>query len=524
MKHSRRNFLKRSGGGLLAVPFLHSLSPWQKLLAQEIQTPKRFVTFMMMYGGIWDHLKFSQKAVSNFENVPNLGSGLSHAYGDDALSEHIVGGEFSPLVGSVLNGYTNKVSVIRGNDIARPMGHSDGATLGNAIVSQHRHDPLYPMTAVPTIDRVMARHIYPEGYIGVPSVNIDMTVGAHAGISFDYENQIDYSGNIIRVPNVSTPTQLFNQLFGGFSGGDSASPSQQAKALLVDSALDDFNSIRNHSRISSEDRQKLENHMEYLFQIQTRLISEGPGCTQPDAPGSNGSALDYSSYRLFIDILSAAFACDLTRVASFRISRAQEHFIGGEGTSTWHRDSHDWLQDVAHENLLDLNRDTFREIFGYYLQRMDAVSEANGKTLLDNSMTYYTEENSTNHANKSLFTVIAGSNDGALRTGRYLDYRNLSYDGPLPPLSLNAHFSTTDDRFPSAPGLLQNKLLITFLNAMGVSASQFNHAAFAPGTYGETYRPPEAFEGRVAPQNQEYALPIMYASSRLDELSPGLMI
>ena len=88
------------------------------------------------------------------------------------------------------------------------------------------------------------------------------------------------------------------------------------------------------------------------------------------------------------------------------------------------------------------------------MERLDAYVEADGRTVLDNSVVLYTNEMSNGklHSFMDLPFVIAGSGGGAFR-------QNLYY--PLGPEG------QTDS---SAP---HNRLLNTIVNAMGVESDWF---------------------------------------------------
>ena len=175
---------------------------------------------------------------------------------------------------------------------------------------------------------------------------------------------------------------------------------------------------------------------------------------------------------LQIDLLALALACDMTRVATL-------HFDRGSGGPTFkwegmnhvynhHKLSHGKVRDDCFgestekgcdnvEGFIDMIFDIDRwhqRRFARLLGRLDAYSEADGRSVLDNSAILYTNEMSDGklHSFMDLPYIIAGSAAGRLR-------QNLYY--PLGPEG------QTDQ---SAP---HNRLLNTLLNVMGVHSEWF---------------------------------------------------
>jgi hypothetical protein len=64
------------------------------------------------------------------------------------------------------------------------------------------------------------------------------------------------------------------------------------------------------------------------------------------------------------------------------------------------------------------------ERFAYFLERLDAVTEADGSTLLDNSAIFFSSEISdgNRHNHDDMPILLAGSGGGAWTTGRHVRY------------------------------------------------------------------------------------------------------
>jgi hypothetical protein len=185
-------------------------------------------------------------------------------------------------------------------------------------------------------------------------------------------------------------------------------------------------------------------------------------------------------YQLYNDVVAAAFICGTSRVATIM---STEHWstdpsTGGEA----------WHQEVAHRSaepdgvrqqaMLDSHREFFEAVFLDLANKLD-VEEADGRTFLDNSLLFWTQESgATTHDPVSMPVVTAGSAGGYFRTGQYVDYRD------------RENTSMAHDYMPEyellRPGISYNQWLANVLYSMGVPREEFEREGFAG--YGHDYR------------------------------------
>jgi Cu(I)/Ag(I) efflux system membrane protein CusA/SilA len=104
------------------------------------------------------------------------------------------------------------------------------------------------------------------------------------------------------------------------------------------------------------------------------------------------------------------------------------------------------------QNALEVIHKWYAENFLYLLQKMDAVQDANGKSMLDNSLVLWVTEiqQPDNHGQNNMPFVLAGKLGGKVRPGRWL-------------------------KVASQP---HNNLLVTNLNLFGRSETKFGHATY----------------------------------------------
>ncbi len=186
-------------------------------------------------------------------------------------------------------------------------------------------------------------------------------------------------------------------------------------------------------RLGSEHREAFDRHLAAVEQLEQAL--EGSGCGAPileEGWNGEGNAWDPDSSARLDDTaaaqfknLTAAFACDLSRVAVFGLTRGREDFsflgwnTGGE--ERWHRLVHQTQEGKRRQP--DVSR-WIAEQFGRLIQELGEARDADGSRLLDNTLVVWMSEQGQthNHQRRDMPYVVAGFNK-YFRQGRYLDVR-----------------------------------------------------------------------------------------------------
>jgi hypothetical protein len=127
--------------------------------------------------------------------------------------------------------------------------------------------------------------------------------------------------------------------------------------------------------------------------------------------------------QLMFDMLLLAFQTDSTRVATMLLagegSNRSFSEIGiseGHHNLTHHRNQPDMIAKVKGIDLW------YATQLGKFLEKMDRTQDADGHSLLHNSMILYGSGNAdgNRHTHTNLPILLAGSAGGGLKTGRYL--------------------------------------------------------------------------------------------------------
>lgn len=494
----RRLFLQGLGGTILALPLLPSLLP-KSARAQAGTGPKRFFAIKSYSTqNIIDW--YPSQAIGGYDVRPYGGDGgangkddgtliltqaLSESSGQHSNNQEYFGHEaplsafsegISRILGPELTPYSGKMLLLRGLDFLPDTNHNDGGMLGH-YAGGSISDQAGNIEGWPTIDQVLAQSskFYPTTPAGGRSLHL----------SPGRANTFSFTENGDQVIADTDPKVVFDRLFSNFQP-DSGEPQVNPNLKLVDRVYEDYARARDGRAMSAADKETLERHMGFLSELQDRLDAGATvgSCTPPDEPpstparGTDVGEIE-QAFDLMIDVAVAAVQCDLTRIVTLDVYKAVgkaggndqgfEHSCasceGNPNPTDWHRAAHDWDQLDQREKVVTINEWIARQVFARVLERLD-VEEDSGETYLDRSVVFWGNELGMNHLNYSVPVLLAGSAGGYLKTGRYIDY--IDWDRSV---KFSQHNGMVIEGVP------YNRLMVTLLQAMGLSPEDYERAA-----------------------------------------------
>ncbi len=427
---TRRNFLRAAGGAAVALPLLSSLRA-----GAAVETfPKRLVLMYTPNGVIpdawWPRNATSETAFDlNTIHAPLAAfrDRLLFLGGVDlTITNSGPGGLHQRGIGGLFTGQQLQSGDLFIDGCGQTAGWANGIS----------------------VDQQAAKTLA----VGTPITSLELGVRATEN---DVQGRIAYAGPGAPLPPMNNPSDVFTRLFSGFGqNSDQVAELQARRQSVLDTVQSQFKSIS--ARVSSEDQQKLAAHLSLVRDLETRMAITSNGsaaCVAPAVP----PLLDPTSEDdmptiagLHLDMLATAFACDLTRIASFQISTSLNHIRYpwlnslGEG----HALSHEGPSDPdAHLELV--TRQTWHaQMLANFLTRLSQIPEGSG-TVLDNTLVLWGNEVSEGdtHSHLNMPFVMAGGG-WYFRTGRYVQYQSASH----------------------------NDLLVSVLNAMGDNSTTFGQA------------------------------------------------
>ena len=416
---SRRTFLRGAGGVGIALPFLDEMQTRSVWGAPAAPPTRAFNIFFA--GGV--PLPFQQ-------------AGLV--------------GPLTPLLP-----LKDKMAFLRG--IVGPDGHP--ASAGAAFVGK---PPVDSNTAGgPSIDHEIMRHAYATGRPPTP-------LGAQAmGFFYAFLDQPTRwmkSWNELGQPNtdlIDTPIGLFTRFFGRPPGSPGPTPSDKRTTSVLDTVVAQYKFFTSdRSNLSIESRSRLAEHLDSIRELEDRIAAvsligqggsaPGAGCSAPAAPAANLYASVHhngagtgpsvvaadvvSSFKVMADLWTMGVKCDLFRSGFTLALCAGDHLVctgpynvAGQivdmaAAGEAHSDNHAVGDNPTAGSPALVYSGWFvhllLECCAYVLQQLDAVTEPNGKTILDNSFVLLGTDLGTNHVGRSVFHGVSRAN-GRFKPGTY---------------------------------------------------------------------------------------------------------
>ncbi|MFS8067965.1 MAG: DUF1552 domain-containing protein [Byssovorax sp.] len=476
MEISRRMLLRGLGGFALALPFLPSLDS-REAKAGPVTGPRRYIALRTGHGGVLGSNLYPAEATLT-NAMPYAGYNVRR--GDLKLTVQDSKASLSPTLTASSASFTqalaSKMNLLRGLDMPFYIGHHRGGSLGNYKDSDQAN--IAGLELRPTCDQVLAWS--PKFYDDLSTILMRSMVVGDGRLSWGYSNPMNPAGSTVQeIQSTDSSLALFNKIYS-----PPVDPGAKRPAI-ADLVLEDYKRLRNGDRrLSSDDRRRLDDHVSRLDELQRKLSVSG-SCGDIQKPSKDSTSL-YSNtffrepekhkeyWQLMNDVIVAGLVCDTSRIVTLH---AGDWFSDYDG---------DWHQEIAHmchqpepqKKLLASKQGFFEFVFLDLMAKLDAVPEANGGTLLDSCMMFWTEESGPyTHDPISLPVLTAGGANGWMKTGSYIDYGNanlVGHSGKDDPAGEVTHI-----------GLLYNQFLGTTMQAMGLSPADYEET---PGTgYGRYY-------------------------------------
>jgi hypothetical protein len=279
-----------------------------------------------------------------------------------------------------------------------------------------------------SIDQLYAQRFGQQ--MAIPSLqlcieNVDQAGGCEYGYSCAYTDSISWASPSEPLPMVRDPRAVFDQLFGGGATPEERALRRREDKSIIDAVTAALNRMR--AQLGAADRVRLASYLDDVREIERRIQrieahnATGEERELPGAPMGVPDSFE-EHVRLMFDLQALAFASDLTRVTSFKLSRDVSGRVFKEaGVSTgFHNASHhnereDRIKDFAKINRYHVG------LVPYFLERLQKIADADG-TLLDNSLIIYGSSmgNSNVHNHKRCPLFLAGHAGGMLKGGLHV--------------------------------------------------------------------------------------------------------
>jgi len=406
-KHLPRRTFLRGMGVTLALPLLDSMVPARTLLAQTAAQPLARLGFVYVpHGAImanWTpdtvgpgfEFKTILKPLEEYRSYLNVVTGLGHRAADTTAVHSL-----SPT--TWLSG-------------VRPKATQGVDAFAGITADQVAAQAIGQNSPLPSLELATEDH---SGLIG----SCDRDYGCI------YMNTLSWRTPTTPLPMEINPRKVFERMFG--SGG---SATERLARLEEDRSILDV--LRNEAsslqaQLGNSDRQTLDQYLDNVREIERRIqraeTSQGDeDLTLPQRP--SGVPFDYQEHiKIMYDLLALAYQANITRVASFMVSREvsnrtypQVGVTDGHHAISHHQNRPENMEKNVRIQTFNVNG------FKYFLDRLKNTPDGDG-SLLDHSLILYGSNmsNSNAHDHFPLPNVVVGGAAGRMKGGRHLKYED----------------------------------------------------------------------------------------------------
>ena len=280
-----------------------------------------------------------------------------------------------------------------------------------------------------SIDQLAAQHIgqltrFPSLELSADSVR--KSGSCDSGYSCAYEYNLAWRSPTTPLAPEPNPRMVFERLFGSGARGERARSLAQRQAQqrsILDFVLDDARSLQRG--LTHRDKDKLDEYLTSVRAIEERIAGAEKFGTTPDPAldTPDGIPADYEQHmRLMFEMLALAFETDSTRVATFLMAHdgsnrpfPELNVAEGHHSLSHHRNDVSMIEKCAQIDRF------YAAQFAWFLEKLEAAKDADGTSVLHNSMIVYGCGNSdgNRHTHHNLPVVLAGNGGGAFTPGQY---------------------------------------------------------------------------------------------------------
>jgi Protein of unknown function (DUF1552) len=414
---SRRTMLK-GVGVTMALPFLEAMVPARSAFGATAGKKLRLVAIEMVHGSA------GSTALGIKKNL---------------WAPAAVGRDFdlSPTSLVSLQPYRDSITIVSNTDVrnaeaftAPEIGGDHFRSSAVFLTQTHpKQTQGSDVRAGTSLDQIYAKQFGQD--TPIPSMqlcieNVDQAGGCSYGYSCTYTDSISWASPTEPLPMVRDPRVVFDQLFGV-----GATPQERAERRREDRSILDWlgtATARLKKDLGAADRARLSQYLEEVREIERRIQgveaknSIGEPRELPEAPV--GVPDSFSEHvKLLFDLQALAFASDVTRVFALKLGRDASNrvypdsgFKGAFHSASHHGEREDRIVDFQKINTYHVS------MVPYLLEKLKNTPDADGGTLLDNSLIIYGspmgDSNLHNHKRCPIF--IAGHAGGRLKGGLHL--------------------------------------------------------------------------------------------------------
>ena len=417
----RRKFLLGALGATMALPFLETFAPRTAKAGEG--DADTFAIFCRQANGV------QQKT----DDEPDR---FWPSFGPGALTSEMLLADTGRAL-SELGAFGDKLILCRGirfNFPGNGCGHSGG---GNQCLTAAKVSDMPSVNESLAMGESIDNRIQRElGKEGVEPLTL------YVGAKYGYLDEVlSYRAAKDLRAAENNPNNVYQDLFGLSNVDPAALQMLRDRRMSVnDLVRDQMTSLLARKDLSKLDRDRLDLHFTSIRDLELGIVcglSEGE-VANLEAISQNVSNDDYfeTVCKLQMDILTLAMACGVTRAATLQFGSGNagvEFTINGVKQKSFHKISHridsdgDMGDPIPNADVLHHEIDRLHaRLYRYLLEKLDAVKLTDGSLLDAGTVVWLNDLGEKYHSYQNVPFILAGGMKGALKTGQYVDFGDVT--------------------------------------------------------------------------------------------------
>lgn len=322
------------------------------------------------------------------------------------------------------------------NKCKHQITHHEGMTIfsGHTMTDIGQGAGFFSNARGPTVDQVAAKYI--GSLTPIPSIQLGcITQVSQADYGTTMHN-VSHKDHLQPLPPVKNPQAAYLSIAGLFVPEDD--PNKPARLSVVDAVREDLKALK--SKLGQADKIRMDAHIEGMSQLENKIKAVQPLCSLPPMPDETSDVTNgiRAVNEAMSDIIAFAFACDVTRIASYLfVGGASEAGFPEIGTPSQHGLSHGhWTNALAagappysesgQVDQMDQGVKYEMEMAAYLAEKLAGTSDAGGGTLLDNTVMFVSSDCSEGFAHSLVDfpMLVIGGGGGRLHAGHHFRANN----------------------------------------------------------------------------------------------------
>ena len=420
MSMSRRQFL-RAKGAVLTLPFLHSMADAMET-PSKATTPAKKLVMMYVPNGLVRRCFFPGEEDGD---SPGFVGGFNADKTKNQKRVQTNPGIYPLELTSTmqpLSEHTEDITLVTGLDRTFKNGqdvHAQGASCyltSLSPVQAAEQGIRHPNGR--SLDQVIGDRVGHATVFNTLEISCN---GFKAGKESIYFNNISWYGPDKIAPSIKDPQKLYDRLF-------LADSYRTHLTEITDLVLADAKTLS--KTLGRRDRETLDEFMEMIRDIEIRIAKLQKLIAGADIKIPKNEVLPRGDYiKLQADLMLLALQMGITNVCTFMVGPERwDATLLYEGLFPNPVQHHNMTHNQKGNGYKEVQKiDIFHmEQYAYILSRMKTIKEADGSSLLDNSLVTYGAGlgDGATHQYYDLPLVVAGKAQGQIKQGRYIQCKS----------------------------------------------------------------------------------------------------